>query len=155
MMDLLAKFYAAFAQREWAFMGSCYHAGATFRDPVFGDLDTDQVRAMWKMLLEGGTDLRIEFKVLEEHATGGRVRWDAYYTFSATGRKVHNAVISTFIFKEGAIFSQQDDFSFWRWSRQALGMTGSLLGWTPMLRLKVRRNATARLARSMDRRSAA
>lgn len=132
-------------------MGACYHAEATFRDPVFGDLDADRVRAMWKMLLDGTTDLRIEFKVLEEHATGGRVKWDAYYTFSATGRKVNNAVTSTFILKEGAIFIQKDDFSFWRWSRQALGITGLLLGWTPMLRAKVRRNAVARLAKSMGR----
>ena len=38
-----------------------------------------------------------------------------------------------------------DRFSFWRWSRQALGPVGLWLGWTPFLRAKVRANARAGL----------
>ena len=50
-----------------------------------------------------------------------------------------------FEFRDGLIRVQRDRFDFWRWSRQALGTPGLLLGWTPMLRNKVREKAQAGL----------
>ena len=38
-----------------------------------------------------------------------------------------------------------DEFSFWKWSRQALGPKGTALGWTPLLRKKVGGTAKAGL----------
>jgi len=38
-----------------------------------------------------------------------------------------------------------DAFSFWKWSSQALDRTGILLGWTPLVRAKIRKTANARL----------
>lgn len=149
MEAVLHKFYSAFARGDHATMGACYHDQARFSDPVFPDLDARGVRAMWKMLLSGGGDLRITFKVLEENANGGRCRWEAFYTFSKTGRPVHNVVSSTVIFKDGLIVKQVDEFDFWRWSRQALGMSGVLLGWTPIVRNKVRTMAADRLRKAM------
>ena len=149
MEGLLHKFYSAFASGDHATMGACYHDQARFSDPVFPDLDACGARAMWKMLLNGGTDLRITFKVLEENASGGRCRWEAFYTFSKTGRPVHNVVTSAVKFKDGLIVKQVDDFDFWHWSRQALGMSGVLLGWTPIVRNKVRSMAADRLRKAM------
>jgi len=131
-------------------MGDCYHPQAHFSDPVFPDLDTKGVRAMWKMLLTSGTDLKLEFKVLEENANGGKVHWDAHYTFSRTGRKVHNSIDATFTLKDGLIIDHKDHFSFWRWSRQALGTTGMILGWTPIVRNKVRTLAAKNLQMTME-----
>lgn len=148
-MTLLARFYSAFAQHDWATMGACYHPEAQFSDPVFPHLDAAHVRAMWKMLLISGTDLRVEFRVIEETATEGRVEWDAWYTFGATVRKVHNRVSSTLVLKDGLILVQKDSFNFWCWSRQALGISGLLLGWSSMLRGKVRGMAAKRLAKAM------
>jgi hypothetical protein len=148
-MSLLHTFYTAFAQRDWAVMGVCYHPEARFRDPVFPDLDAAGVKAMWKMLLSGSTDLCISFTVLNEDEKGGEVKWEAFYTFSRTGRKVHNVITSSFTFKDGLILEQQDHFSFWRWSRQAFGLTGTLLGWTPAMREKVRNMAAAGVLKSM------
>lgn len=148
-MSTIEQFYSAFQERDWATMGACYHPEAHFSDPVFPDLDANGVKAMWKMLLSSGPDLRIEFEVLEENATGGTVEWDAYYTFSASGRTVHNAVTSKFVLKAGSVIEQVDVFNFWRWSRQALGLKGTLLGWTPLMRNKVQRTAASRLAKAM------
>lgn len=148
-MPLLQRFYSAFAQHDWATMGGCYHPEARFSDPVFPHLDATQVGTMWKMLLGSGTDLRLEFRVIEETATEGRVQWDAWYTFGASGRKVHNRVSSTFVLKDGLILRQKDVFSFWRWSRQSLGASGALLGWSPMVQNKVRSTAAARLGKAM------
>ncbi len=148
-MHVLERFYAAFAQRDWATMGACYHAGARFSDPVFPDLDEAQVRAMWRMLLTSGTDLRITYKVVEAEATKGRVQWEAWYTFSKSGRKVHNVIMSEFELKDDRIVEQRDQFDFWRWSRQALGTSGVLLGWTSIVRGKVQQMAALNLRKVM------
>ncbi len=52
-----------------------------------------------------------------------------------------------FRFRDGRILAHVDDFDLWRWSRQALGLPGVLLGWSPLLRSKVRSQAAAQLAR--------
>jgi len=52
---------------------------------------------------------------------------------------------------EGLIATQRDRFDFWAWSRQALGAPGLLLGWTPMLKNKVRAGAAKNLAAYMAR----
>lgn len=140
----LERFYVAFAARDGATMGDCYREDATFRDPVF-DLAGLEVGAMWRMLCSRGSDLRIASSNLQASAESGSANWEAWYSFSATGRPVHNIVRSGFRFKEGKIAAQVDDFAFWRWSRQALGPIGGLLGWTPLLRNKVRSNARAAL----------
>lgn len=145
-MSVLHTFYTAFAQRDWAVMGACYHAEARFSDPVFPQLDAEGVKAMWKMLLSGDTDLCISFTVLHEDDKGGRVQWEAFYSYGKQRRKVHNRITSYFTFKEGLIHVQRDRFNFWRWSRQALGLSGLLLGWTPMVRNKVQAMAAQRLA---------
>ena len=148
-MSVLTRFYTAFALRDWSTMGACYADDARFSDPVFPDLDAAGVRGMWKMLLTSGTDLRVTFKVVEESAHRGVGEWEAFYTFSRTGRKVHNIIRSEFELRDGLIVRQRDQFDFWRWSRQALGMSGVLLGWSPLVRNKVRATAAAALRRSM------
>ena len=142
---LIDRFYAAFAKRDGAGMAACYAPGATFTDPVFGTLDAADAGAMWRMLTGRAEDLRIE--VPERGAEGGRgtARWIARYTFTQTGRPVVNDVHARFRFADGLIAEHVDEFSFWRWSRQALGPVGLALGWTPMLRSKVRGQALAGL----------
>lgn len=149
-MSVITRFYTALGTGDWAMMGACYHPEARFSDPVFPDLDAEGVRAMWKMLLSSGRPLRITFKVLEESATGERCRWEAFYNFSRSGRPVHNIIHSTFTLKDGLILRQKDAFSFWRWSRQALGISGLLLGWTPVVRNKVRAMAAEGLRKSRE-----
>jgi hypothetical protein len=131
---LIRKFYTAFQQKDFLTMQSCYHAEANFSDPVFTNLNSAEVKAMWQMLLTSSKDLKIEFS----DVTDSSAKWDAWYTFSRSGRPVHNIVKSSFTFRDGLIFDQKDEFNFWRWSRQALGTSGLLLGWTPIVSNKVR-----------------
>lgn len=148
-MPVLQRFYGGFAARDAATMSACYADDARFSDPAFPDLNATEARAMWKMLLGRSEDLRVKFKVLEEDAHHGVCEWHAYYTFSSTGRKVHNIVRSEFELRDGLIVRQQDRFDFWRWSRQALGPMGWLLGWSPIVRGKVQTKARAALERAM------
>jgi len=102
---------------------------------------------MWHMLAERGTDLTLQCRDVREQPDGTvSARWDAHYTFSATGRKVHNAIDARFEFRDGLVIRHVDRFDFWRWSRQALGAPGWLLGWTSLLRGKVRAQAAKGLA---------
>lgn len=149
-MPLLDPFYQAFAARDAASMNALYHPEARFHDPAFRTLNAIEVQAMWTMLLAQGRDLRVVHRVLHEDASGGRVRWEARYTFSATGRPVHNRVSAAFTFRDGLIHTHRDTFSLWRWSRQALGITGLLLGWTPLIANAVHRKARKALDRQLQ-----
>jgi uncharacterized protein len=148
---LLDRFYAAFAARDGDGMAACYAPGATFSDPVFPGLRDPEPGVMWRMLTGRASDLEVE--LLERHAQDahGTARWRARYTFTQTGRPVVNEVRSEFRFEDGAIAEQRDSFDFHRWSRQALGPVGLLLGWTPLLRSSVRRRARAGLEEFMAR----
>jgi hypothetical protein len=98
--------------------------------------------AMWRMLLrrnKGGLDIRLE-RVVSEGGTGSCV-WIATYVFSRTGRKVVNRIEAEFTFREGRIATHRDRFSVWGWARQALGVPGWLLGWTPWMASKLRAEA--------------
>ena len=148
-MSVVTRFYTAFAARDARAMGACYADDACFSDPAFGDLDAIQARAMWQMLLGRSTGLRITFTVLQEDARAGACEWHAHYTFTCTGRMVRNSILSEFVLRDGLIVEQCDHFDFWRWSRQALGMPGWLLGWSPWLRNKVSRTASAALRKFM------
>jgi hypothetical protein len=134
-------------------MAGAYGPGATFSDPVFVGLRDGEPGAMWRMLTGQAHDLQVE---LLEHATKedrGAATWRATYTFSQTGRKVVNLVDSSFRFDGGLIAEQRDDFDFYRWSRQALGPMGMLLGWSPIVKAAVRKRARASLDRFMGQRT--
>ena len=153
--ELIIRFYSAFQTLNYAEMQKAYHPDAQFTDPVFGTLNCRQVRAMWEMLLTRATDLKIDFSNVEATQTTGRCRWEAWYTFSKTGRPVHNIIRSSFEFNDGKIFRQVDKFNLWRWTRYALGMTGTILGWTPLVQKKVKATARESLKKFMDARSGA
>jgi ketosteroid isomerase-like protein len=142
---LIERFYSAFNERDGAAMAACYAPDATFSDPVFPDLHGSDPGNMWRMLTSRATDLRIE--LLEHQADDGRgsAHWVAHYTFAQTGRPVVNDVRASFRFRDGRIADHRDQFDFHRWARQALGPSGLLLGWTPLLRKAVRRRAQAGL----------
>jgi ketosteroid isomerase-like protein len=149
--ELIERFYAAFANRDGAAMAACYAPDVHFSDPVFTDLHGDEAGAMWRMLTGRADDLGVE--LLEHQATGerGSARWRARYTFTQTGRPVVNEVHAWFRFRDGLIAEHIDRFDFHRWARQALGPSGLLLGWTPILRSAVRRRARAGLDEFLSR----
>jgi len=143
---VIERFYGAFARRDADTMAHCYHAGARFRDPVF-ELEGARIGAMWKMLCARGADLRVVHSAVHAEDASGAAHWEAWYTFSGSGRPVHNVIDARFRFVGGLIVEHIDSFDFWRWSRQALGLPGLLLGWSPLLREKVRAQALDTLAR--------
>ena len=145
--ETIERFYEAFSRRDWRTMGACYSPSVHFSDEAF-DLQGQDATHMWHMLCERGTDLVVKWRDVREQPDGTvAAHWDAWYTFSTTRRKVHNSVDASFTFgADGLVVRHVDRFGFWRWARQALGVPGFLLGWTPFLRGKVRRAAAQGLA---------
>jgi ketosteroid isomerase-like protein len=144
--QLIEQFYEAFNRRDGERMAACYAPEAHFSDPVFADLRGDEPGAMWRMLTGQAQDLSVELLEHEADDERGSARWLARYTFTRTGRPVVNDVRARFAFDgNGLIADHTDEFSFYRWARQALGPPGLLLGWTPPLRAATRRQARASL----------
>ena len=144
--NLINRFYSAFSERDADTMAASYTEDAHFSDPVFPDLRGPQVGAMWKMLCGQASDLKVEHSGVSADASSGRAQWQAWYTFSATGRSVHNQITARFEFRDGLICRHVDTFPLWRWTRMALGPVGTALGWSPMVQNKLRAQAAKGLA---------
>ncbi len=150
---LIHRFYSAFAARDGAAMAACYHRDLVFHDPAFETLNADEAGAMWIMLCGRATDLAIAVSDVKADDTTGSANWDARYTFGRARRPVRNQISAVFRFRDDLIVGHVDDFNFWRWSGQALGITGWLLGWSPWLQQRVRSGARDGLTSYMARHS--
>ena len=128
-------------------MAACYTADARFTDSAFGELRGDQVGAMWRMLTSQSSDIEVEVSDVNTTAERGTAHWIARYRFGPTGRAVENRIDASYSFRDGLIAEHDDRFSMWRWSRQALGPIGLLLGWSPLVAGRVRRQALRNLDR--------
>lgn len=146
---LITRFYESFQRRDGEAMAACYQSDATFSDPVFQDLRGAQVGAMWRMLAGRAKDLDVSFRNVEANDKVGYAHWEAKYTFGKTGRRVHNKIDSTFEFRDGKIARHVDVFDLYAWTRMALGPAGVMLGWTPIVQGKVRREGADGLAKFM------
>jgi SnoaL-like domain len=149
----IERLYAAFTRLDAPAMAACYAENARFDDEAFSLTGRREIGGMWAMLCDAvqakGRDVwRLEVSAITERSA----HWEPTYRFSATGRMVHNIIDAEFEFDAaGLITRHRDRFDFWRWARQALGPAGLLLGWTPLLRSKVRTQAAANLKRYLSK----
>lgn len=147
-MGIAQRFFDAFAIGDYHSMGLLYAPTATFSDPIFPLLSGPETALMWEMLLSRAQEFSVSANVEEEQSQGGghaRAVWVARYLYGAAGRQVTNRVHTEMTLQAGRIVKQVDHFSFWGWSRQALGAPGLLLGWTPWLRHRVQEQAQQQL----------
>ena len=143
--ELVDRFYSALAARDGETMAACYHDDIVFSDPAFGELRGVDAGDMWRMLCSSDTNLSVTHGIDQMSPTSGLAHWVAEYTFTPTGRPVRNEISATMTFRDGLIVEHHDVFDFWKWSRQALGTPGMLLGWSPLLKAKVRKTTHANL----------
>lgn len=130
-------------------MARCYHENIEFSDPVFPALKGAHAGAMWKMLCSQARGFALTVDGIQADDTNGRAHWEARYIFGTTGRPVHNRIDASFQFRDGRIIRHRDHFNFWKWSFMALGPVGLLLGWSPLLKNKVRKLAAKNIDRFM------
>lgn len=140
--QLIHTFYQAFQKLDGDAMAACYHPDIEFSDPAFPDLHGKRAGDMWRMLCSRAADLKLEYSDVQADDEKGSAHWKASYTFSATGRQVHNVIDAEFTFQDGKIRTHRDRFDFYRWTRMALGFKGLLLGWSPVVQNAVRKQAS-------------
>lgn len=141
----IRRLYDALDRHDGETMAACYAPNAHFNDPVFNDLTGEEAGDMWRMLTSRSEDLAVELADCRADDERGIARWMASYTFTATGREVVNDVQASFRFEGGLIVEHIDRFDLWKWTRQALGPTGVLLGWSAPVQSKVRNQAAENL----------
>ena len=148
---LITKFYTAFANADVKTMSECYHPKIHFIDPAFGLLKEDQVSKMWEMLiLKSKGNIKIEFSAVKADDFTGSAIWKATYNFSKTNRKVINTIAAEFAFQDGLIIKHTDNFDVWKWSKQAFGPMGYLLGWTGFFQKKIQDQALLSLKKFQE-----
>ncbi|MEX3854717.1 nuclear transport factor 2 family protein [Paraburkholderia sp. BR10923] len=140
-IELIERFYTAFQQRDAETMVACYADDAVFSDPAFGELVGDEVRDMWRMLVKHAQDFTLSFSGIEADDRTGRAQWVARYRFVQTGRDVVNRIEARFVFRDGLIVEHRDRFDLWLWMRQAMGVRGTLFGWSPFVQRMLRQQA--------------
>ncbi|MFK7756790.1 MAG: nuclear transport factor 2 family protein [Flavobacteriales bacterium] len=151
MTNLITNFYEAFADLEPEKMTSCYHPDVVFEDPAFGILRGEEAKSMWKMLLtsQKGKRFEVTFSDIQANDNEGSAKWEAQYTFSKTKRNVHNKVRAQFEFKDGLIIKHTDQFNLYKWSKQALGTSGALIGWSSFFKKKLQAQTNEQLKNFM------
>jgi SnoaL-like domain len=131
---LLQRLFTALDQHDYPTMGSCYHADALFHDIAFKLEKRQCILGMWHMICEG-TDIRATFEVVHANDQEGRVNLVDDYTFSDTGRHVHNVIDSRFRFQDGLTAEHKDSCDAHAWAAMALGgVSGFLAGRIRLLR---------------------
>jgi ketosteroid isomerase-like protein len=151
-ISLIAAFYSAFAHHDAESMAQCYHPEVEYSDPVFGKLKGKQAVDMWKMLIQRSRgNLKIDFSdVIGDDATGS-ANWVAKYKFSQTGRDITNKIHAEFRFMDNLIIAHDDHFDLAKWSQQAFGWKGYLLGWTDFMQEKIRQQAKSSLKKWQEK----
>lgn len=149
----LRDFYAAFHRRDATGMAKLYAPDATFSDPAFPGLRGREVTGMWTQLCGAAPELKVELVSVSADDHEGKAHWEAWYPFGPGKRPVHNIIHARFRFRDGLVVEQVDEFDFWRWSRQALGVVGLLMGWSGFLRRKVQGMARKGLDRFLAQQS--
>jgi ketosteroid isomerase-like protein len=144
--SLIEEFYQAFQQLDAERMAQCYADDVRFSDPAFPALQGREASDMWRMLAARARDFSLQFDSVQADESRGSAHWIATYTFTQTGRTVVNEIRASFEFQDGKIVRHTDRFDLWKWSRQALGIKGWLLGWTPFLQRAVQTQAAKGLA---------
>ncbi len=153
----IERFYAAFSNLDAAGMEACYAENARFEDEAFSLAGRRQIGAMWRMLCEGArmngiANWKLQVSDIRASADKGRAHWEAHYVYGPQRRKVHNRINAKFDFDDhGLIVRHRDQFNMWNWARQALGLPGLMLGWSPWLRSKVRISAAQQLQRYVEK----
>ncbi len=142
MNNIINSFYQSFKNLDAEGMVVHYADDVEFSDPAFGTLKGERAKNMWRMLCESqkGKDFKVEFSNIVEDENGGTAHWEAWYTFSQTGRKVHNKIDAKITIQNGKIIKHEDVFNSRAWASQAMGFKGWLLGGTSFFRKKL--NAT-------------
>jgi len=150
--QLISNFYEAFKRCDAPAMNACYSDDIVFYDPVFELLEHGRVKDMWGMLCKNAKDFSLTYGNIKNLGDDYYTcDWVATYTFSATGKRVVNNVKAYMKIQDGKIVEHSDGFSVHKWSTQALGISGWLLGWNSFFQRKIKNKAKRNLMNYIEK----
>jgi len=76
--------------------------------------------------------------ITSQHSLSSSAKWEAKYSFGKEKRKIHNKISARFEFANGKIAKHVDSFSLNKWMGMAMGTKGTLFGWLPSSKKKLR-----------------
>jgi ketosteroid isomerase-like protein len=150
---LARTFYDAFARQDATTMGGLYSNQATFSDPIFPNLNAQETQIMWAMLCQSAKNFSLSYEIREIGGDYVIVGWTAKYTFGPAGNDVENRVSTRLRFRDEKIVEHRDEFNFYCWARQALGLSGAVFGFIPFFQFKVQSTARNNLQKFIRRQS--
>lgn len=143
---LIEKFFEAFKKLDANAMNACYADDIGFYDPMFDLLKGEQVKAMWQMLCKNASNFSLTYTHITDLGDGYYTcNWEATYLYSITKRKVVNTAKAFFKIENEQIQEHSDAWSLHKWSGQALGYSGKLLGWMGLFRNRIKNTAKKKL----------
>lgn len=135
--QILLTFFTAFAKKDLNTMLDCYHKNVIYDDVGFGQQKGEKAKAVWRFLIQNvGENAVISFSDIQTFNNTGYANWTTTYPFGK--RIITNNIKATFHFKDGKIIFHKDEYSLWKWSQQAFGIIGYLIGWSPIFRWLIR-----------------
>lgn len=150
--DLIIKFYQSFSEGNADGMISCYHDDVVFTDPAFGTLKGKKAKDMWQMLMSRSESApQVVVSNIAADEKFGKATWVANYKYGPKKRPVENHVAATFEFKDGKIIKHTDEFDLWKWSQQALGISGYALGWSSFMKNQIQKKTNGLLGKFMEK----
>lgn len=153
-IPLIQQFYAAFQDRNGAIMKAFYSSQTQFSDPAFGPLRGEEIGDMWTMVCQNISENgRIQLLEIQEHGNEVSGVWEAHYLFGKKQRKVRNVISFRMTIQNGKIVEHHDHFPMYAWAKQAFGINGWLLGWTPFFQKKVRQRCLQLLHRYQNKKN--
>jgi limonene-1,2-epoxide hydrolase len=151
--ETIKQFYRSFSDDNTNGMVACYHDDIVFKDPAFRTLEGNKSKAMWQMLMSRSDSApEIQFSNISADAQYGKANCIAKYNYGPKKRKVVNNVTALFEFKDGKIIKHTDDFDLWKWSQQALGISGYALSWSLFMKNKIQKTTNGLLRKFMEKR---
>jgi SnoaL-like domain len=143
---LIEKFFTAFQKLDYTAMNACYSDDVAFYDPMFELLRGNEAKAMWQMLCTNAKNFTLTFDSIKNLEDGYYTcNWCATYNFSKTDNLVVNKIKAHMKIENGLIIEHSDAWSLAKWSAQAMGFSGWLLGWAGFYRRKLKNGAKRNL----------
>jgi hypothetical protein len=126
--QLIEQLFSALNRHDAAAMAKCYRDdGVVFEDIAFHIEDKSRLDAMWRMICDGESGIKVEIKsVMADDRYGEAAIVDTYQfgknsTENDPGKPVVNPITSRFWFRDGLIEKQVDLCDSRAWAKQAIG----------------------------------
>lgn len=145
---LIETFYESFQKRDFKGMNQCYHREVLFYDPVFGQMNYQEVCAMWHMLTQGAKKFELTYRMVEADSHFGSVEWHAEYTYKGIMGRINfvqNQVKAKFEFKDNLIYRHTDEFDFEKWIQMALNPWGKFFCKNTFFQSQIQKKARMKL----------